>query len=207
MKNVILLGYFIEVYDLCKNNGYNIVGYVDNNEIENALCPYLGNDDTFIKTCGDKESFMLVNVPDSPKIREDLYRKYHEEGFQFETVISSLAKVSESAEVGEGCIVTDFSNISSKVKLGKCVRVNVMGNIMHESKIGDFTSVAPNAVILGRCNIGSKSYIGANATILPGRKIYSSVIIGAGAVVNKDIVSSVTVAGVPAHEIEHNHKK
>lgn len=202
MKKIVLLGYFIETYELCKKIGYDILGYVDHHKIVDANCMYLGNDDEFMnKYSGDKDIYMVM-VPDKPSVKKSIYERYHEAGFSFETVISPMATVSELAEIGEGCVIHDLCNVSPYVKLGKCTRMNVMANIMHESGVGNYSTLAPNSVVLGRCNIGQQCYIGANATILPECCIEDSVMVGAGAVVTKSIVKGLTVIGVPAREID-----
>ena len=50
--------------------------------------------------------------------------------------------------------------------------------------------------------IGDEVHIGANVTILPGVSVGDGATIGAGAVVTRDVAPGVTVAGVPARELE-----
>lgn len=198
LKDIILLGYFIEAVELCEKAGYRICGIISNEGMGKCQYPYLGNDKYVIAHKAEFNSIPLFMVPDAPDIREKLYYIYHENGFRFETVISPNATISSSASVGEGCMVQDSCNISSNVILGKCVRVNSCANIMHDTLVGDFTTIAPNAVILGRCILEDKSYIGANATILPEKKVGAGSTVGAGAVVTKNVDKKVTVVGIPA---------
>ncbi len=199
MKSVILIGAFIEYVELCEKCGYHIVGITDP-ELKGEFMgyPIIGTDDELILKKEKYKDVSLVLVPDSPKVRERLFYQYKKSGFEFETVISSLATVSKSALIGEGCVVSDYCNVSSAVNLGRGVRLNVYANVMHECIINDFVTIAPNAVVLGRCQIDSKAYIGANATILPGHRVGELAIIGAAAVITKDVQDKMVVAGNPA---------
>lgn len=201
MKDIILVGAFIETIELCEECNYNIVGVVEDRNVDTCGYPWLGNDEEFL---AKKESYIkipLVNVPDSPIVRERLFNMYKKNGFSFETVISPHAKISKSAKVGEGCVIQAYSNISAKVIIGDCVRINTGANIMHECVVGSFSTIAPNVVLLGRCDIGEYGYIGANSTVLPNHKIERNVIVGAGAIVTKDVSEGKVVVGNPAHEI------
>jgi acetyltransferase-like isoleucine patch superfamily enzyme len=49
--------------------------------------------------------------------------------------------------------------------------------------------------------IGRGSFVGAGATILAGVTVGPEAFVGAGALVNRDVASKTTVAGVPARAI------
>jgi sugar O-acyltransferase (sialic acid O-acetyltransferase NeuD family) len=196
---IIIVGGFHEVIELCERCLLEIVGIIDN-RLHGKFCGYtiLGSDeDAFVlyEKYGDCK---LVLTPDSPQIREKLYYYYSQIGFQFATIISPNARISNSAYIGEGTIVQDGVNVSSDTQIGKCCKLNTNSNIMHDNQISDFVTIAPNAVSLGYIKIGMRSYIGANSTLLPYVNISSDVIVGAGAVVTKDVTNNVIVKGVPA---------
>jgi sugar O-acyltransferase (sialic acid O-acetyltransferase NeuD family) len=196
---IILVGGFIEIIELCEEIGHKIKGIIDLPEKTNFKYPVLGNEATLAEILIDISDIPVIITPDNPHLREKLsliYRKYN---FAFPALISPTAKLSYSASIGEGTIVQHGVNISSESKIGKFVKLNTHSNVAHNVTIGDFTTVAPNAVVLGYITIGQKCYIGANATILPGIKICDNVVIGAGSVVtgNIDLPGSL-YAGVPA---------
>ena len=83
-------------------------------------------------------------------------------------------------------------------------------------EIGDDTMFAPGVRIISAnhtkgdlsghdaaepIRIGKRCWIGANAVILPGVQLGDDVIVGAGAVVNRNVLAGVTIAGVPAHVV------
>lgn len=81
----------------------------------------------------------------------------------------------------------------SNVKIGKNCRINAdvvigtqLGTRDLTPVIGDNCFIGPGAKIFGKINIGDNVAIGANA------------------VVNKDVPSNVTVAGVPAKIVNQN---
>lgn len=202
-SEVILIGGFIEIVELCKSNDISIFGVIDqsSSDIESDL-NYLGSDSDVSMHISRINRIPLVITPDNPKIRKKLYCFYKRFGLSFATIISKNAVVSNSALLGIGNVVQACVNISSKVKTGKFVKINSMANLMHHCSVGDFSTIAPNAVLLGRVNIGKNCYIGANSTILPNISICDNVIIGAGAVVTKNInTPNTTYIGVPARKV------
>ena len=199
-NQILLIGGFVEMIELCEDNEVSIIGIVDNSiaDYHNGI-PIIGNDDNVIEWCKNYLKYRLVISPDLPAIRRKLVLYYKDQGFQFTNLISNLAKISKSASVGCGSVIQAGTNISSEVHVGNFVKINSNANIMHNSIVGDFTTIAPNAVVLGHVKIGESCYIGANSTILPHVSICDNVIIGAGAVVTKNIETPYTsYVGTPA---------
>ena len=201
-KKIIIVGAFHEVIELAEENGFDIIGLIDNNKI----CSYrtyeiLGNDNEAKNILNSQKNVPLIIAPDIPHIRAQLFSYYSELGFKFISLISKNSNISKSAVIGNGTISQAGVNVSAECNIGKFVKLNTNCNVMHNSIIGDFTTIAPNAVILGNVKIGKLCYIGANATILPNIEICDNVIIGAGAVVVKNIKEGKTFAGNPARQL------
>jgi sugar O-acyltransferase (sialic acid O-acetyltransferase NeuD family) len=196
---VILVGGFIEMIELCEKCNIKIVGIIDNN-LKGSIngYPILGTDSNAPQLFNEFHSIPLVITPDLPVIRKKLVMYYAAIGFSFESVISPSAELSKSATIGKGVVIQSGVNISSNVFVNEFVKLNTNANIMHDCRIGAFSTVAPNAVVLGRVSIFEQCYIGANSTILPEIEISKNVIVGAGAVVSKNIEEGLTVKGVPA---------
>ena len=200
MKEIIVIGGFSEVFELCEFCGYKIFGYVDSKNIYSEY-NYLGNDKEILKEFKKYNKYPIVISPDNSKVRRKLFDMYTGKGFNIISLVSPKAYVSKSAQIGKGCIIQSFCNVSCDVKLGRGVRLNTYSNIMHDVTIGDYSIIAPNSVLLGRCEIGEETYVGANATILPNVNIGSNCLIGAASVVTKDFADGLKVCGNPAREM------
>lgn len=197
-KQIILVGYFSEMAELCQRCGYIISGYIDNQIIPDIPYAYLGSDNDIITLYEKYHDTPIVITPDAPKIRERLFYLYKNVGFKFQNIISPTSYVSPSAQLGIGIVIQHGVNISSNTIIGNFVKLNTNANVMHDCTIKDYVTVAPNAVILGDVLVENNSYIGANSTILPHCKISSNVTVGAGAVVTKNITKDKVVKGIPA---------
>lgn len=197
---IILIGGFCEVIELCQECGYDIVGVVDFSDAEAKKyhVPYLGDDTVFLSNAELYKTCKLVISPDIPTLREKIVKRYKCAGFSFAQVISPEAKVSKTATLGEGVFIQSGVLISAQSMIGEFVRINCGVQVFHEAKIGEYTTVAPRATVLGRVIVEPKCYVGAGSIILPNRVIATGVTVGAGAVVTKDVEAGVTVAGVPA---------
>lgn len=197
--DVILVGGFHEMIELCEDCGYNIVGIIDN-ELTGIYYgyPIIGKDKDAKALFPQYGKARIIVTPDSPKLRKKLVGNYKSIGYNFITVISPQSKVSRYAKIGEGTVVQSGVNISSATEIGDFCKLNTNCNLMHDNIIGNFVTIAPNAVSLGRVEIGDNSYIGANSTILPGIVIDNNCVVGAGAVVTHNVAEGKTVKGVPA---------
>lgn len=197
--NVIIVGGFHEIIELCEERGFNVVGIIDN-ELHDAYygVPIIGKDADAERLFSKYGSCKVIITPDSPKVREKLVNLYKAIGYKFATLISPHAHISKSAEIGEGTVVQAGVNVSSATKIGCFCKLNSYCNVMHDNVIGDYTTIAPNAVLLGRVTVGKGAYIGSNSTILPNINIGSDSTVGAGAVVTREIFEGAIVKGVPA---------
>ena len=202
-KNVILVGGFSEIIELCEDCNLNIVGVIDQPDWESAVhsYPLLGQDKDALSLYKKYSNCKIVISPDSPVHRQKLYIHYQQYGFEFATIISPYARISRSAKIGEGCVIQSGVNVSSNCVLGKFIKINTNANIMHDNIIGNFTTIAPNAVLLGKVNTGERSYIGANSTVLSNINIGNDSTIGASAVVTRDVEQGITVRGIPAKKM------
>ena len=197
--DVILVGGFHEMIELCEDCGLNIVGVIDN-ELTGIYYgyPIIGKDEDAKALFSQYGEARIIVTPDSPKLRKKLVGYYKSIGYTFVTVISPQAKVSRYARIGEGTVVQSGVNISSATTIGDFCKLNTNCNLMHDNVIGNYVTIAPNAVSLGRVEIGNNSYIGANSTVLPGIVIDNNCVVGAGAVVTHNVAEGKTVKGVPA---------
>lgn len=202
MKEIILVGGFHEMIELCEDAGFNIVGIIDNDLIgEYCGYPVLGTDNDAIPIYQQHPNSQVVITPDSPRLRKKLVGLYRSAGFTFATIVHPAASISRFAQIGEGTVVQRGVNVSANTKIGSFCKLNTFCNVMHDNIIGDYATIAPNAVLLGYVNVGEQGYIGANSTILPKCSIGDFSVVGAGAVVTKNVQTNMVVAGVPAKQL------
>lgn len=202
MKEIILVGGFHEMIELCEEAGFNIVGIIDNELTgEYFGYPVIGTDNDAFSLYKQYSNCQVVITPDSPRLRKKLADVYRAAGFSFATIIHPAATVSRFSTIGEGTVVQRGVNVSANTKIGNFCKLNIGCNVMHDNVIGDYATIAPNSVLLGYVSVGALGYIGANSTILPKISIDKQCTIGAGAVVTKNVQPNLVVAGVPAKEL------
>jgi sugar O-acyltransferase (sialic acid O-acetyltransferase NeuD family) len=202
MKEIILVGGFHEMIELCEDAGYNIIGIIDNDlKGEYYGYPIIGTDADAITIYQQHPNSQVVITPDSPRLRKKLVGVYHSAGFTFATVVHPTASISRFAQIGEGTVIQRGVNVSANTIIGSFCKLNTFCNVMHDNLIGDYATIAPNAVLLGYVTVGEQGYIGANSTILPKCSIGDCSVVGAGAVVTKSIQHNMVVAGVPAKQL------
>lgn len=192
------------------NQYYEIVGFIENNKkgIGYKGYPILGTDaelETYYKK-GIKKAFIAIGFMGKGTIREKIYDKLKEIGYQLPTIIDKTAIFSKNIEIGEGCFVGKGVILNSEVKIKKMAIINSGAIIEHECQIEAFSHIAVGSVLCGNCQIGEHTLIGANATVIQERKIGSHVIIGAGSVVIQDIDSNIIAYGNPCRKVRNNYE-
>lgn len=131
------------------------------------------------------------------KIALELAKK----GFKFVSAISSLASVSPSAQIGEGCIINPFAVVMPNAEIGDHVILHSHCVVEHDNKIESYSNLAPGVTLAGRVHVGEGATIYTGATVIPDIEIGSWATVAAGAVVIKNVQSKTRVAGVPAAEM------
>ena len=197
--NILLVGAYHEMIELCEACGYKIAGIIDNDITgEYFGVTIVGSDAEAEKLFPLYNDCLVVITPFMPHVREKLYNLYAGIGYKFATLISPEAHVSKFATIGEGTVIQSGVNVAANTHIGRFVKLNTNCNVMHDNEMGDFVTISPNAVTLGYVHIADRVFIGANSTILPNLSLGEGCTIGAGAVVTKNIEPGATVKGVPA---------
>jgi len=150
-------------------------------------------------------SDIVVAVGDS-NLRLDLLAQFSGLGFGLPVLAHPLAWVSPSARVGAGCVICAQAAIGVDAMLGRGVIVNTGACVDHDNLIGDGVHICPGANLSGGVQIGQGSWLGVGCSVIQGISIGDDVIVGAGAVVIDDVAANMTVAGVPARNIDSRER-
>ena len=211
MNNLIIIGvggFAREVFwhaQTCRGFGvdWQIKGFLDGDiklaAAEYALLPakVLGDVDNY-EICADDVFTCAVGTP---KARRHLAEKILTRGGKFINLISNLAYVMPTVELGEGVIICPHVNIGDHAKIGDFAAVNDICIIGHDAQIGEYTCIMPHANIAGKAQIGAEVFIGSGAIVLPKARIGDGATVGAGSVVLKKVRAGAKVFGNPAIEI------
>ena len=105
-KDIIVIGAFPQTFEDCRDAGLNIIGTTDYDTENVGNVTYLGNDEDFIVNGMVRYPDVLyVVTPDAPRLRRKIVEQYGAHGARFATIIVPTAKVSDSAELGEGTVI------------------------------------------------------------------------------------------------------
>ena len=119
--------------------------------------------------------------------RREIINFIKENSIELISVISPLATISKSVQIGKGVYIGHRALISCDTKISDNVLINYNATIGHDVKICENVSIAPQVFIGGGVIIEKDVMIGANASIKQGVKIKKGSIIGMGSIVIKDI--------------------
>lgn len=96
------------------------------------------------------------------------------------SLVSPLARLAKSVEVGQGCYIAHFVYISQEAKLGNHVLINNRSDIGHHSVIADNVTISPKVFLGGSVKVGEDTLLGVGSTIKQGIEIGHSSIIAMG---------------------------
>lgn len=150
----------------------------------------------------NKDNLEIFTAIGDNQKRKIIYNGLSNEGYKFINLIHPKSFIDQSAHIGNGNYIGQFSNIGAEVKIGNCNIINSYANLEHEVIIGNFNHMAPSTTICGRSRISNNIFMGVNSTIIQNLAISEGVIIGAGSVVFQSIEKdNQKVAGTPARNI------
>jgi len=201
LKEVILLGVFSEIVELCERKAKKIAYGVDPNIRSGFPFQILSSELELVETLGESMGdFEYIVVPDSPKGRQKIIESFASkiDKMAFPSIVDDGVIISKSARIGKGSVIMGGSLISSNSRIGDFVKMNFFARVHHDVEVGNYCTIAPGATVLGRVKLSEGVYVGANATVLPRIEIGDRAIVGAGAVVTKDVEAGKTIKGVPA---------
>ena len=148
----------------------------------------IGNDDDLLKL--NPEQVILINgigsLPYS-SLRQRLFSRFTEAGFQFMNVIHPFALIGSGVELGEGVQIMAGAIIQADTTIGSNSIINTSALIDHDCLIENDVNLAPGVVVSGGVTIGEGAHIGPGASIIQGISIGAGAIVGAGTVVVKDL--------------------
>lgn len=188
MKKIILIGYGGHAKSIAdcieRRKEYEIVGYTDIKEYPSRY-KYLGTDEVLEEyyNKGITHAVVAIGYLGKGDIRERLYFKLKEIGFELPVISDTSSIISETAEIEEGTFVGKGAVINAEAKVGKMAIINNMSLVEHECVVSDFAHVAVAAVLCGQVKVGKAAFIGANATVIQRMEVKDGAIVPAGATI------------------------
>ncbi|MBW1743063.1 MAG: hypothetical protein JRJ47_06490 [Deltaproteobacteria bacterium] len=132
------------------------------------------------------------------KFRKEVFEYLENRGIPCATFIHPSSYVDKSVTVKAGCIILVNCTIEMDVELHENVYLGATSFISQGSKICAHTYCSAATKLAAQTEVGECCFLGINTTVIDGIRIGTNVQTAAGAVVTKDVVSHVLVAGVPA---------
>ena len=197
-------GHALELLEvLLANNYQEEIVFFDNINLDNhsrAGCRILQSEAAVAKFFRLKPDFCLG--VGKPSIRNQFAINFASLGGRLQSVISKHSFIGKNeVGLGRGLNIMPGSVISTTTSVGDGCLIHIHASLHHNTKVGPYCELSPGSRILGNVVIGSHVSIGSNAVIMPGIVIGDNAVIGAGAVVTKNVLSNITVVGVPAHKL------
>ncbi|WP_417602171.1 acetyltransferase [Owenweeksia hongkongensis] len=185
-------------------DSFSLQGFVDDGlphgEYVNDL-KVLGGIDWLINS---DEDFYVVLAVASPKVKKLIHERLKEKSFTYPNIIHPFARLHspDFIEMGEGNIISDGCIITTNVFIGNFNLINLSCTVGHDATIADYCSIMPSVNISGGARLQNEVYVGTGAKLIKATTLYTGCVVGAGAVVNTDIPSYKSFAGVPAKELQ-----
>ncbi|MDE6182003.1 MAG: acetyltransferase [Eubacteriales bacterium] len=205
MENILLIGFgghCKSIIDSIENSSiYKIYGIIDIKEkLGQTYKGYkvIGTDDDLLKfyNKGIKNIFICIGYMGDSNIRNILYKKIKDIGFNIPNIIDKTAILANDISLAEGIFIGKRAVLNSGVKIDNMAIINTGAIIEHESYVGEFSHISINTVLCGNVTIKENVFIGANATVIQGINIGENTIIGAGSTVIKNVLENSKFYGV-----------
>lgn len=210
MKSLLLLGgggHFKSVVDSVLELGkYSRLGLVVNDSCDliYQTVSVVGCDDDLerLYRSGWDSAFITVGSVGNTTVRERLYSRLRNIGFDIPSIIDPSAVIAEDVKIGRGCYVGKRSVLNSNSEICDCAIINTGAIVEHDCLVGAFTHIATGAVLCGNVKVGECAHIGAGSVVKQGLNIGNHTLIGMGSVVTHDFGDDITAYGNPCREIQ-----
>jgi sugar O-acyltransferase (sialic acid O-acetyltransferase NeuD family) len=150
---------------------------------------------------GVAHAFAGVGGVGDNSVRERVFERLLESGFELPPIVHASAVVSPLARIGRGVHVLAGAIVNAEAEVGDNVILNTGAIVEHDCRIGTHTHVGPGVRLAGMVTVGERAHVGIGAVAIEGIRIGSGALVAAGAVVVRDVPEGGRVAGVPAREM------
>lgn len=201
-QNILVLGaggFAQEIADLLSDiPGTKVVAFVHDLEHDHSNSELDGIPIVHVGEINSKfEGAKALAAIGSPT-RSQLIEKVAKLGFEFTRLKHPGARLSRTARLGEGSILSAGCVVAAHTDIGRHCIVNRGALVGHHTRIEDYVTLGPGANVAGSCSIGAGVTLGMGAMVLDGHEIGARSVVGSGAVVTRDVPRGVVVMGTPA---------
>lgn len=107
---------------------------------------------------------LVVSIGNN-KLRESVYKKAEEIGYDFPNIICKSVYISPFAKVGKGCVFLNNVSIQNGASVGNGVLLNPGVEIHHDGTVDDYALIYSNSVVRTMAYVGRRAKIGSTCTI------------------------------------------
>ncbi len=202
-REILLLAQQVNAVKHC----FEEIVFVDDSDFFENLkgCRVLNFHDVITMYSNSQLKFVVARG--EPAVRDDLFQRIHEAGYQCETLIHPSVEIPECAVIGEGVIVCKGAIITADVKIHDNALIYFGCVLAHDVTVHKHSVVLLSATLCGNVRLEEQAFIGAGAVVRQGLSIGKNAVVGMGAVVTKDVADEVIVVGNPARWMGNNVEK
>lgn len=190
--------------DVAAAAGFAVKGFADHNhelgDLINGIQCVANTFEDLQEHCKPGVMSLFIAITDN-QLRESIYFKAGQIGFEVPSLIHPSAVISPHARIGRGTAVMPGVVINANASIGDYCILNTGSRIDYDVALADGVQISPGASVAGGVTIGTKSFVGTGAGIIPGITVGNGCLIGACAAVTKNVGHGERVAGVPAKPI------
>ena len=183
---------------LLQMKNFEIAGIIDQNLVQGSQIlgiPVLGGNDDLERLYRQGIRLIVngVGAVTHHPLREVLYSRLKEIGFEVPNIIHPKAAIEKSAVLGEGNQVMAHATVGSSVTVHNNCIINSGSIVSHDSILHDNVHIAPGAILAGGVEVAKNSLIGMGCTIYLNVHIGENVVIQNGCNIHQDVPSHTVI--------------
>ncbi|MCJ7856669.1 acetyltransferase [Lachnospiraceae bacterium NSJ-143] len=170
---------------IIQNNEYEIAGCIDNLYGKQQFVEgmdgieIIGNDEMFEEFFNKGYRKVFIAIGEN-RLRNKIFDKVVDIGFEPVNVISKNAFISEKAVLKKGICVMAGAVINANVKIDDNCIINTNCSIDHDCIIGKSVHIAPGVAMSGTVVVGKLTQIGTGAVVIDNIVIGENTFVGGG---------------------------
>lgn len=137
-------------------------------------------------------------------VRQNLFKKFKGQGYQFLTVIAPNADVSPMAKVGEGVQLMSGVVVQAGSYIADNTIVNTGATVDHDCQISTHCHIAPGVTLSGGVSLAEGCHVGTGAQVIQNIKVEKGCVVGAGACLTENLTANSVVYPAKVYIRENN---